>query len=803
MLKLFSTCLANGRSSVNSNISINRIARLVLAALAFSCVMNLGSGALADSDRGRVEGTVADREGASIAGARVLLRNAGGLIVYQTRTDDQGRFSFSAVIEGRYDLLVEASGFSQSQKAGVDVRADTTEGVALRLEIAAISDHVIVTATRTPTPASELSGSVSVISSDDIERAGGSLVSEPLRLVPGLVVAQTGGRGGLTSIFVRGGESDYNRVLIDGVPVNAAGGLFDFSALTPENFERIEVARGPRSALFGSDAMSSVIQLVTRRGTTSVPELELSGEGGSFGYQRETARLSGMARWFDYSTSFGHRTERGRFENSDYRNRSASANLGFRLAAGADLRITSRWNNNSLGVSGPVRVLFADPDQRQKHRDFALGAALEHKATSRWNQSVRFVFSEFDTSSFDPLAQDLTRGDRPPVPPGAFGPDFAFSFVEHQKRVGLHYQTTAAVSASNVIAGGVDLERESAVFTDEFSRVAPSRNNLGIYIQDQASLGGRLFVSAGLRIERNTARVPEDLIRTLRVLGSTVPQGNVGFGVSVNPKFALSLLARRHREGTSLGATRFTASYGTGIKEPSLTEAFSPSPFFVGNPGLDPERAVSFDVGAVQEFFGRRASVEVIYYDNRFRDQIIFTFDPLTFGPISLSGGRLTNFINLDRASARGVELVVAANPMRQIRIAAGYTFLRSRLDRASEAAGSEVGLPLLRRPRHATSFDVRWAGERATLTLDGSIVGKRRDLDPVSFARFDASGRPLVNEGYARVNVAGSYRVNRSIRPFARIENILSRDYDEILGFPAHKLTFSIGLRIRIGGAN
>src|SRR5262249_13586187 len=240
---------------------------------------------------------------------------------------------------------------------------------------------------RTETSTGELGGSVSVITNEDLVRANQTLVYEPLRLVPGLAVVQTGGRGGLTSIFTRGGESDYNKVLMDDVPANEAGGSFDLAFLTPENLERIEVVRGPQSALFGSDAMTSVIQLVTRRGSTSVPEFEFSGEGGSFDYHRETARLSGLARWFDYSASFGFQTTDGRVRNSDFINRSASANLGFRLAPTAELRVTSRLDNNSLGVPGATASLFADSDERQKHHDLSLAAGLDWKTTSRVNQT--------------------------------------------------------------------------------------------------------------------------------------------------------------------------------------------------------------------------------------------------------------------------------------------------------------------------------------------------------------------------------------------------------------------------------
>jgi outer membrane cobalamin receptor len=777
------------------------VSQKALITFAISLLFSLNSIAVASSRGGRLEGRLIDPSGAEVAYARVALRNGVGAIAYETRADSRGRFLFPDVADGVYALAVEAQGFSQPDSMVVTIRNGESQSLTVRLELAAISEQIIVSATRTETPLSELGGSVSVITDEQLRRANHTLIYEPLRLMPGVAVAQTGGRGGLTAVFARGGESDYNKVLIDGVPVNAAGGLFDFSALTPENVDRVELVRGPRSALFGSDAMTSVVHVITRRGSTERPELELSAEGGSFDFHREAARLSGLAGRIDYSASFGHQATDGRFQNSDYINRSASANVGFRIAPDADLRLTSRWNNNTLGVPGPTVVLFADPDQRQKHRDLALAATLDYKATALWKHAARFVYSEFDTNSFDPVAQDLTRADRPPLAPGAFGPDFVLDFREHQKRAGVHYQTVASIRKSSLFTAGVDFERESAVFTGTFSRVSPVRNNLGLYAQDQVDWRGRLFFTAGVRVERNSGDVPEDLRAALALLGASAPIGDVGFGFSVNPKLALSVVARRHREGAAVGATRLKASFGTGIKEPSLTEAFSPNLFFLGNPSLDPERAISFDVGASQEFFGRRASLELTYFDNRFRDLIIFTFDPVTFGPIALPDGRLTNFINLERATARGLEVVAAARPLLRLRVAGNYTFLRSRQERASGALNSEAELPLLRRPRHSAAFEIGWIDQRFDATLDGSLVGRRRDIDPITNARFDLSGRPIFNGGYAKLNASGSLHVSRRVSAFARVENLLNQDYEEILGFPAYRLNFSAGLRVRLGG--
>lgn len=772
-----------------------RLSILLLVALSLGASGHAGA-------PGRVEGTVVDPAGAKISSARVLLRRKPGVIAYTGSSDDEGHFIFAGVEPGNYSLVVEAIGFSQTEEAKVDVSGGKTQTVAVRMDIAAVSDHIVVSATRTPTSTSESGGAISIIASEDLLRSNGSVLSESLRSVPGFSVVQTGGLGGLTSIFVRGGESDYNKVLIDGVAVNEAGGLFDFAALTPENLDRIEVVRGPRSALFGSDAMTSVIQLVTRRGSTAVPEFELSAEGGSFDHHRETAQLSGLARWFDYSGSFGFQTSDGRFENNGYTNRTASANLGFQLSPQSSLRITSRWGNDTVGVPGPTRALFADPDQRQKRHALSSSATFENQTNSRWHQSARLIYSEFSRHSFDPVAQDLTKPDRPALPPFSFFPDSAFDFREHQKRAGLHYQSIATLGNSNILTAGIEFEHESAVFDDEFSgRVSPKRNNLGIYVQDQAAWRERFFVTAGVSVERNTAKVPIDLKAALTTLGSTTPAGEVGFGVSANPSVAVSFLARRHKDGLAIGTTRLKASFGTGIKEPEMHEAFSPNTFFLGNPNLKPERARSFDAGVVQEFFNRRAGIDLTYFENRFRDLIVFQFDPLTFGPIKLPGGVLTNFINFDRASARGVELTGSARPMRQLRVTSTYTFLRSRLERAFDGTSREVGLSLLRRPRHSGSLEVAWVEARYDLILHGSFVGERRDIDPVTGARFDQAGRPISSDGYAKLNFAGAFHLTNFLSMFARVENLLNRNYEEVRGFPAERLNFSAGLRVRIGG--
>jgi vitamin B12 transporter len=218
----------------------------------------------------------------------------------------------------------------------------------------------------------------------------------------------------------------------------------------------------------------------------------------------------------------------------------------------------------------------------------------------------------------------------------------------------------------------------------------------------------------------------------------------------------------------------------------------------------------------VQEFFTRRLSVDLTYFDNRFRNLIIFESTAAS-EPIRLANGTLTNFINADRASGRGVELSASARPgggLSRLRLSGSYTFLRSRLDRAADVlaflpptfdgvfvANHELGLPLLRRPRHSGAFEASWVDQRFDATVDGSIVGKRRDFIPFPFAKFDLFGKPILSDGYAKLNAAGSFHLNNSVSVFARVENLLNQDYQEVLGFPAYRLNFGAGLRIRVGG--
>ncbi|HKX28398.1 MAG TPA: TonB-dependent receptor plug domain-containing protein, partial [Blastocatellia bacterium] len=296
-------------------------------------------------------GTVTDSRGGVVNGARVILLYVNRIVVDEQVTNKRGEFRFNNLRPGNYSIAVEAVGLSQSGGTQpVKVRGGVLFGIMIPMTVAAGKDTLLVSATRTESLLGETASSAYVVPSTNLMRAQSVNVSDSLRFTPGVTVIQTGRRGGATTLYVRGGEADYTKVLIDGVPVNDAGGSFNFADLTTDNTSRIELVRGTQSAIYGSDAMGGVLQIFTHRGTTPRPEFEFSSEGGSFGYNRHYSRLSGDRGPLDYSLSFSRLSNLGRDRNDKYQNRVFTGNFGYRLNEGRQFRLTTRRDSAGMGI---------------------------------------------------------------------------------------------------------------------------------------------------------------------------------------------------------------------------------------------------------------------------------------------------------------------------------------------------------------------------------------------------------------------------------------------------------------------
>jgi len=336
----------------------------------------------------------------------------------------------------------------------------------------------------------------------------------------------------------------------------------------------------------------------------------------------------------------------------------------------------------------------------------------------------------------------------------------AAGFQNDTDRLSLGYRVEAEVGGRNLVTAGVDVERETGALGSRAEPLlTPERTNFGAYVQDRIVVGSRLFLTLGGRVERNDS-----------------------FGTRAVPRAALALRLRGGESSTTL-----RASAGAGIKEPSFFESFGVSFYAQGNPDLEPERSRTVDLGLEQRWGGRlRAQATAFRHD--YRDQIGFQI--LDFATFQGS------YANIGKSRAQGLELSVEAAPAPALRLSAEYTFLDSEVLVSTSDFDPvyEVGKPLLRRPRHQAAFSARVGGDRASVLATLVAVGERGDSD---FAGLDLR----TNEGHTRLDLRGHVRVWRGLTAFAAAENLLDREYMEVLGYPALGRAIRAGLRFRSGG--
>jgi outer membrane cobalamin receptor len=705
----------------------------------------------------------------------VRLLNPAGVEAVRTFSDGRGRFHFKSLTEGNYVLRASLLGFATATKS---VRPGTS--VKIVLALAPVREQVVVTATRTDAPSGQLGATTSMLTEKEIENRLTLSLSDALRPVAGATAVRSGGLGANTSLFVRGGERDHNKVFLDGMVLNEPGGALDFSNLTTENIERVEVVRGPQSALFGSDAMASVIQLFTARGRaeTARPRLFFSGEGGNNDTWRARTGLSGAAGIFDYSLLWARLSTDNHVPNNVFHNTTWSGNVGAALSERTSLRLILR---GELGRAGtPGQTTFGRPDQGAslRRRDADIGLRLRNQTTSFLDQQLLYSFAQSRQVSRDLVADELfvpTFEDRVAecvdFSTGEFGPCLFFDttgdFLNHSRRHHLSYQhnwragSVGRRTGQHVFTSAFEWDRELGFLGDRLSpgsEVNAERDNFGWVFQWQA-LWERLFLTLGGRIEDNDS-----------------------FGTSAVPRVSLAHLLRQG--GSSLGATKLKFNFGLGIKEPNLLESFSPGPFVFGNPELAPERARSFDFGVEQRFWTDRGKLEVNWFDNRFRDLI--GFEIVDF--VTLSG----SFFNIGRSKAKGAEAILELAPLPGLRGRGSYTFLDSQVTESGTVFDPvfEEGNRLLRRPKNSGALELFWNWRRLTVASTTFFVGRRTDSD------FVLLGLTSI-EGYTRWDLAWNYRSSYRVTYFGVIENLLNEDYMEVLGFPALKLTFRVGARV------
>ena len=717
---------------------------------------------------------IVDPHSALVGSARVTLyrQEKAAPIAVRSATAN-GVAEFHNLQPGRYRVQVLAPGFAPETQ---EIAIEQTASLTVHLKVANAEQTVSVTAAATPATGAETGSDVSLIETPELRSLQPTSMGEILRFAPGAVISDTGQRGGLTSLFVRGGESTYNKVIIDGVPVNAPGGTFDFGVVSTSQVDRIELLRGSQSTLYGSDAMTSVVQVFSRTGSTRVPLFTFGADGGTFQTGHGYGSLSGAAKRFDYNLFADQFNTQGQGANDSYSNSTEGANLGYAFSPKVQLRFRTRHStsrtggqgewNFSQGVQLPAGDSNLPPDTNafSRQNNFLASTELSVAAGKHWYHR----FSGYEYNHRDLFQQGVPLN---PLRVDAFG--FPVDFTDFDA-------SGNAITLKNTN----NYNRAGFNYQGEYWARNWARSIFGYEFEDENGyFGDPNTPPLGHGLRRNHAVFGEELISWKRF---SVQAGeryvhNENFGDRGVPHVAVSYLLVRG--GEAFSGTRLRGSFGEGIKEPNFLQTFGQRIFgIVGNPNLKPEQNRAFEAGLQQSFLGGKYSFDATYFNNLFRDRID-------------TNAAFTQYLNIDKSMAHGAELTVQARPTARLQVRGAYVYDSTQI-LAAPTKPAQVGPPLLLRPKHSGNALVSYIRPKFGMTMGGTFIGPRPDSDffflPVPLTHVD---------GYARLDAGGWYKIKRYVTAYANVENLLNQHYENELGYPALTANFRVGLRFNLGG--
>ncbi len=613
----------------------------------------------------------------------------------------------------------------------------------------------IITATRLPTPLSAQTATVTVLDAQQLRAEGVTHVGDALRRVPGIAMARSSGIGSQHTLFLRGGQGNYVRVLVDGVAINEPGGTLDLGRLTLDDVERIEVLRGPASVLYGSEAVTGVVQIITRRGRGPA-RLRSELGGGSFGTQRGSLGASGALGRLGWTVQGDRHAMDGVLAfNNAYRNDGVSAALDLAADARTDIRFTGRFNNSMYEYpTGSAGQLEDRNAERTENRVLA-GLDVARRWTDRIETRAQYTWMDL-----------LPRTNDGPDTPGDTLGFYGYQARGAVKRRMADLRTTIRVGAAQFVTVGAewarDQERTTSVSLSQWGdfpdALRAARENRAAYAQWLGERG-RASYTIGARLDENSAF-------------GTFQTARVGAGWRVSD------------------ALRVRSSAGTAFKAPNFFENFAGG-FTVGNPDLKPEESQSADLG-VDVTLGAATRLSVTGFAQRFRNLIQYN-GAVPFGS--------PNYENIVAANAGGVELALELPELLGVAPTLGHTWTDTRVATAgfdtTRSATFVAGGRLLRRPAHVTTLQLRRSlASRGSVSAVIVHTGEREDRD---FGTWPAGVVTL--QAFTTVDLAAELRLPSALGTQARLvlraDNATDERYTQIAGFQSPGRILYAGLRL------
>ncbi|MCB9958112.1 MAG: TonB-dependent receptor [Rhodospirillaceae bacterium] len=631
-----------------------------------------------------------------------------------------------AFCAGLAACVANSPGYAQTEQETTEQAEDTL-----------VLDTITISANATPTPVNQVGSAVTIITAEELEERGTAILSDVLREVPGLAVSRTGPVGTQTQVRIRGAEANHTVVLIDGIPANdpAIGREVYFADLLAADIERIEVLRGPQSALYGSEAIGGVINIVTRRGHGPI-RAYASVEGGSFatgqgvvGVQGGSANygFAGTATYF-YTDGIDVSGDGG--ENDEYRNLTLSGTGHVNLFDNFRVDLAARYTSahadyDGFAFAAPDTVVDDETQAQDVDRLYGLLQGTLLLFDDQWEQIGTLTVSDANTDYF------------------GGGLSFSNATVFNARyQSNVYFNTTGTLQTDHIFT--VAVERESTHFSNQ-----NGNNDTVDYAfvgQYQLSLLDQIFLTAAVR--QDIFDGLEDFT-TYRVTG-----------------------AYRIADW----GTRIHGSVGTGVQRPSPTEQFGYFNNFVGNPDLVPEESFGWDIGVEQALFDDRLMADITYFRANLENEITSMANAQgIFSPFNQSG----------ESRRQGVEVAISASPIDNLDLTATYTYLY---------AEDPDGRLEVRRPNNTASFNAnyRFLEDRASISLGVVYNGNQLDIDYTNFL-----GHRITLDGYTLVNLSGRYEIMDGVEIFGRVENVFDEDYQEVDGYNSLGIGAYGGIRL------
>ncbi|WP_263354574.1 TonB-dependent receptor [Acidicapsa acidisoli] len=803
---------------------------------------------------GVIRGTVTDTSGATVTGATVVLINGASYLAKTVSTAD-GSFEFVTGRSGRFSLTITAQGFRQVQPAAFYAGMNDNIEKNLVLEPEWVHQAIVVTATGTPVPQQQTSAATTVLGSLDL--ALRTNFTDALRLMPGTVSTQIGQTGSQASLFIRGGPSDANKVLLDGVSIGDLGGRFDFGPLSTTGIDSVEVYRGPNSSLYGADAASGVVAFTTPKGTGASPVLHMDSDVGNFNSSREHGEVSGSQKKIDYLTGLSWLQTSNALPNDEFHVATGSGNLGWQPLGSTQVRGTVHYGSDATGVPNAWDFYHVADDATQKDQDLIVSGTIDNQTTGDFHNSLRYGLARKreQYNLWQPSGQLIEYANSP-----TFGPSYAY-FGNSVTFTGANGYTASGRAMLDYPEQYPFNEqfvsnRDQLVYQGDYRFTPHFIGLIGFHYEDERGLENIPTFATYETTERTNydyvASVHGDYKgRAFYTLGGSLEHYSL-FGTQTSPRASLSYYAVMPRHNIFSG-TKILTNFGDAVREPALTDQFGSLYQFLVTNGyasvaqelhISPLAAPTtrtYEGGVEQDFLSDRVTFRATYFHNEFGKQIEgvggLVLPNLIPGLTSTQQQQLETAlgyyytddyplsVNSEAYRAQGIETNVESGIGSKIFLRGGYTWLEGVVQRSFDSDnealtggyaptynGIAVGAlsPLkgarpFRIPPHTGFVSASYAGKRWTVVSTGSFASRSDDSTFLEYQDLSGGNSLLLpnrnlDHGYANISLGGTFHWSSRMAIYGQTENLTSSQHIAPIGYPSLPFTFRTGVRIRLG---